>query len=105
MFYARGVSCCAELRSLLDSGPDGGHCPADAAAECRGFSGDCAALAAQFATVPVLPDYPSGLEEYTCHAFPDDNAPVRTPVLCRRAASAFASFAHRCTKKESRSSP
>jgi hypothetical protein len=76
MFYARGVNCCAELRGVLDSGPDGGHCPADAAAACRGFAGDCAALAAQFAAVPVLPDYPAGLSDYTCHAFPDDDAPL-----------------------------
>jgi hypothetical protein len=76
MFYARGVNCCAELRGVLDAGPDGGHCPADADAACRGFLGDCAALAAQFAAVPVLPDYPSGLSDYTCHAFPDDDAPL-----------------------------
>ncbi len=56
---------------MLDSGPDGGDCPP--VGLCRGFPGNCADLPDQFAALPVLPDYPNGLAEYTCHAFPDED--------------------------------
>ena len=65
------MNCCAELKLLLDSGPDGGDCPP--VGLCRGFPGNCADLPDQFANVPVLPDFPDGLADYTCSAFPDDN--------------------------------
>ena len=65
---------CAELKDLLNSGPDGGDCPP--VGPCRGFEGNCADLPAQFAAVPVLPDWPDGLADYTCHAFPDDDNQV-----------------------------
>ena len=55
---------------MLDSGPDGGFCPP--VGDCRGFPGNCADLPAQFATIAVLPDYPQGLQDYMCHAFPDE---------------------------------
>ena len=48
------------MRLILDGGPDGGSCPP--VGSCRGFSGTCGELAGQFATLPVLPDYPSGLQ-------------------------------------------
>ncbi len=31
----------------------------------------------QFADLAVLPDFPNGLNEYTCHAFPGALAPVK----------------------------
>ena len=76
---AQGVNCCAAARLLLDSGPDGGSCPPVGA--CRGFEGTCGQLAAQFAEVPVLPDFPNGLADWTCTAFPDDNNPVDSFVV------------------------
>ena len=72
-YYAKAVNCCVDVRSLLDA-DDPGICPP--AGPCRGFEGLCADIPAQFATVPVLPDYPNGLQDYTCHAFPDDDNPV-----------------------------
>ena len=65
------MNCCAAVRAILDSGPDGGNCP-PGAGPCRGFDGNCADVAAQFADLPVLPDWPTGLADYECHAFPDD---------------------------------
>ncbi len=62
------MQCCAEVRFILDSGPDGGDCPAVGA--CRGFEGNCGQIAEQFASLAVLPDYPNGMAEYTCHLFP-----------------------------------
>ena len=72
MYYAKSQNCCAELRAILNSGPDGGNCPATG--DCRGpFSGTCSQLSDQFAQLPVLPDYPNGLQDYQCHLFPDDD--------------------------------
>ena len=65
----KGVNCCAELRGILNSGPDGGFCPPSG--PCRGHVGDCGELRAQFAFVPVLPNFSTGLSGYTCRAFPD----------------------------------
>ena len=79
MFYAKAVICCAELVSLLDSGPDGGNCPS--AADCRGFTGNCADIVDQFADLPVLPDFPDGLADYTCNAFPNDDNPVDSFIV------------------------
>ena len=59
------------MRLILDSGPDGGECPP--VGPCRGFEGNCGDIANQFATLPVLPDYPNGLQDWTCTAFPDDD--------------------------------
>ena len=64
------------VRELLNSGPDGGACPADYSLPCRGFTGECGDIASQFSSVPVLPDYPNGLADWTCHAFPDDDKPL-----------------------------
>ncbi len=75
----QGANCCAELRLLLDSGPDGGACPP--VGPCRGFEGDCGAIAQQFAQLPVLPDFPDGLADYACHQFPDDDAPVDSLIV------------------------
>ena len=65
------MNCCAAVRLLLDSGPDGGECPP--VGDCRGFNGTCGLLAEQFATVAVLPEYPNGLADWTCTAFPNDD--------------------------------
>ena len=67
------------MRLVLDSGPDGGACPP--VGDCRGFNGTCGMLATQFATVPVLPDYPNGLQDYTCTAFPDDASSVDSFIV------------------------
>jgi len=64
------------LRLILDSGPDGGNCPP--VGLCRGFAGNCGDIAAQFADVPVLPDYPDGMADFVCTAFPDDANPLDT---------------------------
>ena len=74
MFYVKAVNCCAEVVSILNGGPDGGNCPV--AGNCRGFNGTCADVVQQFADVPILPDYPAGLADYTCNAFPMDDKPV-----------------------------
>ena len=73
------VNCCAELVAILDSGPDGGNCASPA--DCRGFTGNCADIAEQFAELPVWPDYPNGLADYTCHAFPDEDKPVDSFIV------------------------
>jgi hypothetical protein len=80
MFYAKGVNCCADVRAVLNAGPDGGLCP-PGAGDCRGFPGDCSDLPAQFAAIAVLPDYPAGLSSYVCHAFPDDDAPLDSFIV------------------------
>ena len=68
------------MRLILDSGPDGGACPP--VGPCRGFEGNCGDIATQFATLPVLPDYPNGLQDWTCTAFPDDeNKPVDSFIV------------------------
>ncbi len=75
----QGANCCAELRALLDAGPDGGDCPP--AGPCRGFVGSCADLPTQFEAVPVLPDFPNGLSDYVCRAFPNGDAPVDSFIV------------------------
>ena len=77
--HAKGVNCCAEVRLLLDSGPDGGNCPS--VDDCRGFNGTCGELPSQFATVAVMPDYPNGLQDYTCTAFPNDDNSVDSFIV------------------------
>lgn len=76
---SRSVNCCEAVRLLLDSGPDGGYC--STVGNCRGFNGTCGELAGQFATVAVLPDYPNGLQDYTCHEFPDDDNSVDSFIV------------------------
>ena len=76
---ATGVNCCADVRLLLDSGPDGGSCPP--VGDCRGFNGTCGELPSQFATVAVMPDYPNGLQDYTCTAFPNDDNSVDSFIV------------------------
>ena len=78
-YYAKAVNCCAEVRLLLDSGPDGGECPP--VGDCRGFNGTCGELPKQFATVAVMPDYPNGLQDYTCTAFPNDDNSVDSFIV------------------------
>ena len=73
------MNCCAALRLLLDSGPDGGNCPP--VGPCRGFEGNCGQVAQQFADVPVLPDYPNGLADWVCTEFPNDDAPVNSFIV------------------------
>jgi hypothetical protein len=72
-YYSRGVQCCAEMRAILECDPVG---------PCRGYSGDCGDYATQFANVEGPFWYADGpkdpptkhmyLDEYVCHAFPDD---------------------------------
>jgi hypothetical protein len=84
MFYDRADNCCRLVRGILDGGPDGGACPPDPSATCRGFTGVCSDLPDQFASLPVLPDYPNGLQDFVCHAFPDDDSPLaRRSALTR----------------------
>ena len=63
-FYAKGVNCCAEVQALLECPPVG---------PCRGVEANCGDLPQAFADTPVLPDYPNGLADYTCSAFPNDD--------------------------------
>ena len=58
---------------ILDSGPDGGNCPP--VGTCRGFD-SCSELMTQFVDVPVLPDFPDGLADWVCQAFPNDDNQV-----------------------------
>ena len=58
---------------ILDSGPDGGNCPP--VGMCRGFE-SCSELMTQFVDVPVLPDFPDGLADWVCQAFPNDDNQV-----------------------------
>ena len=67
------------MRLLLDSGPDGGECPP--VGDCRGYNGTCGLLATQFATVAVMPDYPNGLQDWTCTSFPNDENSVDTFIV------------------------
>ena len=67
------------MRLLLNSGPDGGNCPS--VGDCRGFNGTCGELPSQFATVAVMPDYPNGLQDYTCTAFPNDDNSVDSFIV------------------------
>ena len=71
MYELKATGCCAAIRVILDSGPDGGNCP-PGAGPCRGFIGNCGDVIAQFSDLPVLPDHPNGLADYVCTAFPDD---------------------------------
>ena len=57
------MNCCAEIQALLDCPPIG---------PCRGIEANCGDLAEAFADTPVLPDYPDGMADYTCSAFPDE---------------------------------
>ena len=52
MYQNRASSCCVEARLILD-------CTDPAPAPCRGFTGDCAELPAQFADV-----FPNPFEGY-----------------------------------------
>ena len=65
--------------AILDSGPDGGNCATPA--DCRGFTGNCADIVDQFADLPVLPDFPDGMAEYTCTAFPNDDNPIDSFIV------------------------
>ena len=79
-FWVKAVNCCVDVRALLNAGPDGGACP-PGGGPCRGFDGECALLPVQFAAVPVLPDYPDGLADYSCAAFPDDDSPFDSFIV------------------------
>jgi hypothetical protein len=73
------VNCCADVRAVIDA--DTGNCPPVGA--CRGTAenANCGDLTKQFETVPVLPDYPHGLKDYKCTAWPDDDRPLDTFVV------------------------
>ena len=42
---------------------------------CRGVTATCGQLPAAFATTPLPPEFPNGLQDYVCHQFPDDDNP------------------------------
>ena len=63
---------------ILDSGPDGGDCPP--VGMCRGFE-SCSELMTQFVDVPVLPDFPDGLADWVCQAFPNDDNQVDSFIV------------------------
>jgi hypothetical protein len=94
MFYAKAVNCCAEVVAILDSGPDGGNCASPA--DCRGFTGNCADIVDQFAELPVLPDFPNGMADYVCAAFPNDDNPGDSFIVglsaCPRCVRCFRSL-------------
>lgn len=75
VFWNRAVSCCEEIRSILGQGLEPSVCPADPATPCRGFTGDCADLAQQFAS--VVPE----LDAFVCRAFPDPESPWHQAVV------------------------
>jgi hypothetical protein len=69
----QGVNCCAELQLILAL-----CCPAEGA--CSGVpatyrQASCGELLGMFDAAPLLPYFPDGLSDYTCHAFPDDDNP------------------------------
>ena len=66
-FQVKANACCGQVRQLLG-------CSDDFAAPCRGFSGDCADVEAQFAEL-LLPDG-STIATFECHAFPDEDNPL-----------------------------
>ena len=72
-YQSRSAQCCAEIRAILNC---------ESATSCLGFTGSCADLPQQFATLqgPFVygtppTEYPD-LSIYECHAFPDDAYPL-----------------------------
>ena len=63
----------------MNSGPDGGNCPP--VGPCRGFEGTCGDITNQFAELPVLPDFPDGMADYTCTAFPNDDNQIDSFIV------------------------
>ncbi len=51
------------MQAILGCGPVG---------PCRGVTANCGDLPAAFADTPVLPDFPDGMADYVCAAFPND---------------------------------
>ena len=72
-YQSRGAQCCAEIRAILNC---------ESTTSCLGFTGSCADLPAQFATLqgPFIygtpPQEYADLSQYVCHAFPDDAYPL-----------------------------
>jgi hypothetical protein len=66
-YQLKARTCCTQLRQLL--GCDGAHFEAP----CRGFTGGCADLQAQFAAMPPSALGGVDLSTYECHAFPDQS--------------------------------
>ena len=79
LYWSKATTCCGQMRVLLD-------CHPDPLVPCRGFSGDCADLKLQFATLAhdnahanLATSGPwawqcsalQGLASFECHAFPD----------------------------------
>ena len=79
MYYAKADECCGLLRVILNSGPDGNNCPP--VGPCRGFKGTCGDIITQFAELPVLPDYPDGMQDWVCTSFPDDSNNIDTLLV------------------------
>jgi hypothetical protein len=95
MFYAKSLNCCQAVRTIMNSGPDGGSCPPFLdETPCRGFAGECSLIPDQFADVPVLPDFPDGLADWSCTAFPDDDKPLDS-FLARACSAERMSRMHR----------
>ena len=70
MYQTRANNCCVEARAILE-------CYDLPPAPCRGFTGDCADLPAQFAdTGPQNPFIDSAGNPYVCRQFPDPARPT-----------------------------
>ena len=70
MYQTRANNCCVEARAILE-------CYDLPPAPCRGFTGDCADLPAQFAdTGPQNPFVDSAGIPYVCRQFPDPGRPT-----------------------------
>ena len=72
-FYSKSLNCCLEARALVGCSPI-------TAEPCRGFTGDCADLAAQFAGLDIsgAPGVPA---DYVCLQFPNDDSTRDSIIL------------------------
>ena len=66
-YQVKAASCCSQVRTFLGCDPSNDT-------PCRGFTGDCADIKAQFADVPLLDG--GTVADFECHAFPDEKSPI-----------------------------
>ena len=62
-YQVKASNCCAQIRTFLGCDPSNNT-------PCRGFTGDCADIKAQFGDVPL--DDGGTVADFECHAFPDE---------------------------------
>ena len=62
-YQVKATNCCAQVRTFLGCDPSNDT-------PCRGFTGDCADIKAQFGDVPL--DDGGTVADFECHAFPDE---------------------------------